>query len=1494
MSKINAVRLINLNYNNNAIRISDETFHMNGECTLFSLRNGGGKSVLVQMLTAPFVHKRYRDAKDRPFESYFTTSRPTFILVEWVLDRGAGYVMTGLMVRRNQEAAGEEAEQGESLEMVGIISEYKDRCLQDIHHLPVVERTKKEMTLKNFGACRQLFESYKKDRSMEFFCFDMNNSAQSRQYFDKLREYQINYKEWETIIKKVNLKESGLSDLFSDCRDEKGLVEKWFLEAVESKLNKDRNRMKEFQTIVGKYVEQYMENRSKIERRDTIRRFEEEGEKVRTEAKHFQEASGETGMWENRIAALTAELNRLRSVEEEARVRVCREMEEIRAQRSYVSYEKYSARLYELEQEERFHSSNRDMIDMERETLERECKTVRTRLHLLECASRQEAVDQDRRELTAVREQFEVARQKGEDLEPERRRLGYALRRHYEEACAMWQEKLRENGKAAAAAADELAAEQSKAAKLQESMVENARQTGERKSGLQVFSQRESHFNRQYHEKLARNILGEYEPGALVILREEYEKKLEQTSRERVSLKRRLEEWGEEKKRRVRNLEDVKQERVKAGSQYSEALRMRELYEGELTERKVILRYLELGEEAVFDTPKILSAAERVLKEIERVRRGMEQEEDRLKKEYESLTQGKVLELPEEFQAMLENLGIHYVYGMDWLKKNGRKAADNQKLVEKHPFLPYALILSGSEFKRLAEYAGKDDSAEVYTSFPIPMMLREQLEQEVQAGDNNIVEFDGVRFYIYFNRNLLDEEALGRMAKQLEGQIEKISAAISRKQEEYRSYFEKQEKIKNQQVTEKLYRENEDGVRDTENRIKSLEESIGRCGEELTGLENQMEECRKTIQHLEQETRNQSARLEDFKEFCQAYENYQEERRELERLEAQARRITEQMRLSGEKAERLNNQLKSLEFQSRDLEGRVKEQREKLAVYGEIEAPEAAETDGTQGGEADGVSEAGAGVARGLDSEAMEARYQAITSGLSAELKELEQRVAGCRKRWDKSTEALSYLRGKYGFEPDAWKDIIYNREEERHQESLLEDRSEKKARKDLQWNEEDKKTAVIRQQMAEKRQQMKTECGKEEPLPKNEIITEDFDARINQLAYEEEEKRKEEDRISRKINGYEGNLTSLAEYGHLEQKEEVQWEQELWEMTRGQLDTFKGEMIRDYKRSLDEARECRNRLVQLLNRILRMEEFGEDFYRKPLESLLELSRDAGQVLVQLDTTVQSYRSLMEKLEVDISIVEKEKAKIIELLEDYLKEVHVNLGKIDHNSTITIRERPIKMLKIGLPEWQENEALYQVRLSDFMDEITRKGMEQFEKNENAQEYFGTRLTTKNLYDTVVGIGNVQIRLYKIEEQREYPITWADVAKNSGGEGFLSAFVILSSLLYYMRRDESDFFADRNEGKVLVMDNPFAQTNAAHLLKPLMDIAQKTNTQLICLTGLGGESIYNRFDNIYVLNLVAASLRGGVQYLRTDHVKGSEGETVIASRVEVAEQMELMF
>ena len=219
---------------------------------------------------------------------------------------------------------------------------------------------------------------------------------------------------------------------------------------------------------------------------------------------------------------------------------------------------------------------------------------------------------------------------------------------------------------------------------------------------------------------------------------------------------------------------------------------------------------------------------------------------------------------------------------------------------------------------------------------------------------------------------------------------------------------------------------------------------------------------------------------------------------------------------------------------------------------------------------------------------------------------------------------------------------------------------------------------------------------------------------------------------------------------------------------------------------------------------------------------------------------------------------------------------------IDKNSTISVRGRSLKMLRIQVPDWETEKEHFRLKLHDYFEHVVKMGIETIEKNENLTEFLGRVITTKKLYDDIIGIQNVKIRLYKIEAEREVAISWSEVSANSGGEGFLSAFVILTCLLSYMRRDETDIFNSGEEGKVLIMDNPFAQTNAEHLLKPLIEMAKKTNTQLICLSGLGGDSIYNRFDNIYVLKLIESSIRNGVQRVDVTHVKGDDPKRMVLS------------
>lgn len=1484
MSKINAARLININYNNNAIRISDEIFHFNGESTLISLRNGGGKSVLVQMLTAPFVHKRYRDAKDRPFESYFTTSKPSFILVEWALDQNAGFVLTGMMARRSQDS-----DSGEELEMVNFVCEYRASCLQDIHHLPVVEKGKKEMTLKNFSACRQMFEGYKRDRSLQFFYYDMNNGAQSRQYFDKLQEYQIHYKEWESIIKKVNLKESGLSELFSDCRDEKGLVEKWFLDAVESKLNRERNRMKEFQSILEKYVGQYKDNRSKIQRRDTIRLFKQEARKIQEKLSVYREGERKEKEQENLVAHFIAELERLQAVTKEEYEDILSRMEQVLAQIAHIEYEKLSGEIYRLEEQMRFHLSNRDMVSMEKEALEREAEEITHRLHLLACAKQQRLADEEKAEWDKALQRLRVAREKNVNLEPERNRLGYVLRCHYEKELEENGKRQQENSRGIAETEENIFQEKQIQSDLEGRLRERVSAEGALKSQVQSYDRQEEQFNTRYQEHFVRNILGEYEPGTMEIFQEAQENRMEELGRERLKTKKALEMSKEAQRSRERKLTDMREEQIRRRAKQEQQSRTRSLYEEELEARRVILKYLDLDEKELFDREKILHASGRKLAEIANLRRNLEKEEDSLQKEYQRLTKGQVLELPQELEAELAGLGIHVVYGMEWLKKNGYPEKENQELVRSHPFLPYGLILSKQELEKLSRHTGN-----ICTSFPIPIILREHLEKRAGEDPGNVRRFGDVSFYVLFNENLLDEEKLRDLVAEKEQQIRRKQEAVRIRQEEYQQYFERQEQVKNQSVSRESYEENEKRLAELADQIRGTDEEIRAASQELTERKEQMERQEQEIRRMDQELERQRRKTEDFQELRGAYEEYARFRQELELCRKEMSRLTDRQKLSREKLEKLRDRQKSLEAERDALLREEEGQQEAVRKYRRYEeytepAEKEAGEDWRRRWEAVQIQPD----LRRIVAD-MEARYAAVTATVSLEIQELERQEQLSGRRCKDADQELRHLQKKYGLTENAWQDTRYSRKEESRQEILLEDRRMKIQTKQSLWNEEDKRIAVITQQKADLLKRMRTECGQEEPLPKAEIQNQDFESRKNQLKYQERELKNTADKLQKRLHSLDENLTALAEYSEFEKKEPIVWERDFMAMNVKELRNFKGILIRDYNQYVKSRQDAKEQLVRVLNQIVRDEHFQEDYYKKPLEAMLELSDDAGQVRRQMETTIQSYDSLMEKLEVDISVVEKEKQKIAELLEDYLREVHRNLGRIDQNATITVRERAIKMLKIQLPVWEENENLYHIRLQDLIDELTQKGIGIFERNENAQEYFGTRMTTRNLYDTVVGIGNVQIRLYKIEAQREYPITWAEVAKNSGGEGFLSAFVILSSLLYYMRKDETDIFADRNEGKVLLMDNPFAQTNASHLLKPLMDVAKKTNTQLICLTGLGGDSIYNRFDNIYVLNLIAASLRGGMQYLRANHLRGNEPETMVVSQIEVMEQQELVF
>ena len=1478
MSKINAVRFINLNYNNNAMKINDECMQFSGKSTLLSLRNGGGKTVLVQMMTAPFVHRGKQKTKDRPFESYFTTAKPSFILVEWLLDGGAGYVLTGLMVRKNQEISEEKTD---ALEMMAIISEYKEPCMQDIHHLPVVEQNEKTMKLKSYNSCRKLFEDYKKDKKLSFFCYDMSSPAQSRQYFYKLMEYQINYKEWETIIRKVNVKESGLSELFSDCRTEKELVEKWFLEAVESKLNKEENKVKNFQEILEKYAGKYKNIKEQLKRRDAIQKFKEAAEEIQINAEDFLVKEGEKIEQEKVIAAFIARLNVLYEEAEIERERQEEGRKKLQEELEFLKYEQLSCEFHEKNREKRNHASNREMIDLEKESLLRKQEKIQKKVHVFLCAKQQEMVNEDKQEWEIRKEKAAISRTKEENLEPERNRIGGQLSGYYEYRLSDNKEKQEAIKKQKLQIRKDISQQKDILNEYREKTKKITESKGSFRSLVRGYDNIEIKYNSNYRENLSRNILGVYEAGMLDIKQEMYDKEQKKSIQENKEQKEKFENTTEEIHRTERAIEEKREKYFQKDSDIKQAEKEKKGYEQELEERKDILKYLELPEEKLFAREEILHKAKIKMQELSSRRRTLEKKEDALQKEYKLLVSGRVMELPDNLKEEFEKLDVPVVYGMEWLKKNGFTEKKNKEIVSQNPFLPYALILTRQELKKLAERNG-----ETYTSFPVPIIERENLESIKLDRTQSFVKMQDIHFYILFNENLLDEEKMEIMIEQKQKDIADIRETMQICKNEYEDYFHRFDVIKRQAVTKENWDKIQKKLQKLEKEKEDIFQNIQQARDTKQSLKKNFEILQKTLRELEKKIESQAARQRAFKELRTAYAEYEENNKKLQEYEREEERLENRQHLTEEKISQLEENYRELSGQENSLfreEESIQNSCQKFAAYKEINR-------NVKAGKLLGVdstlrTDNNSGV-KIIPSEAevlkLEARYEAVTADISQELKELELEEEKALTRYHKSFGELRELCQKYNLKNSEWQNIIYDKREQLYQEAELEDYDKKIERKANLLNEEDKKIGILNSQLEGILKQIVSECGKGNPLEEEKISQKDLESAKNQTKYQLSELERKIAFSEKAIQKYRENLTALSEYNNFSADEEIHFEQDFKKMSEKELRDFKGMLIRDYNDIIRCVQKCRETLAQTLNKIARQEAFQDASYKTPLENMLKVCDNAAKVLRQLNITLESYDSLMKQLEVDISLVETEKKNVTELLEDYVQNIHKNLEKIGRNSTIKIREKSIKMLKVILPVWEDNEKLYSLRLSDLVDEITEEGIRLFENNENAQEYIGRKVTSKNLYDTVVGTGNVQIQLYKIEEQREQQISWNQVAKNSGGEGFLSAFVILSSLLDYMRKDDSDIFMDKNEGKVLLMDNPFAQTNAEHLLKPLMEMAKKTNTQLICLSGLGGDSIYNRFDNIYVVKLLESSIRIGVQRVETTHMKGEEVKRLVLS------------
>lgn len=1460
MSNFNYLRISNLNYNNNSSRIDDQLFFLNGENTMLNLRNCGGKTVIIQMMMAPFVRRKYRDLNERRFDSYFTSRVPTYILMEWNLEDGAGYLLTGMMVRKREVASDEDSR--DKLDVVNFIYEYKSRNEYDIKSIPIIEESSNGRKIKSFANSRKMFEELKKNPNYDFNYYDMNNYTSSKAYFDKLREYGIDNKEWENIIKKVNLSESGLSQLFKDSKNTEGLVKKWFLPIVEEKLNKDENRIERYRDLIGRYIEQYKINKSDIDRKNKIEVFYERADKIQEAALVFEEQIDSKKQHENKIANYIKLLNDMSEDEKRAIEDVLEKVEETKEQIKEVRYEQISLDIHsKLDMMKELESNiSKDIVI--RDEYSKELENLKKEKNILDCANVYDTYITRSRELQELEIKIKVLKDKEKDNAPEINNLGYSIKKLLSEELDRMLVEEEQNKKDKEENISKKEELENKINTIEEKIKGISFSEGELLQKTKIFDRYEQSFIKNYDEKLQRNILGYFDEEEKIKL----ERKIEQDKKQLDDAKKELEENITKNNRILKAKESEKDtlnlKNVQIGSDINAINEKINEFNKDIANRKDIIKYVNLDESKLFDNEEIISEFNKRIYSSNLEYEELCRKKDSIIKDINKLKTGKVIEIPKEFLEFLENNDIEIIYGIDWLKKNQYSKEENEAIIRNNPLIPYSLIMNKKDIEILS-----NANIGAYTSFPITIIEREYLNDKVEQY-NKLVNLDNIKLYVSFNNRLLDEEELKKLIDLKEEERKIVVANIEEKLEAVNLYNEKKAFIINSTLTKKLYDDTLISLEEKENELKSNKELVIVLAKEIGVIQEKIEQFEADKEKLAESIRKLQSKEKDFVELIIQYENYCINKEAYEKVIRDKNTYEVEKDSSKKELISTNKRIDEIAEKLRNLKDKISKCNTDLIAFKQYNE----------------------GTFKDKDLEDLLAEYNVITKKIYGDISELENEKDKKAKEYEKYEKQLVEKQTRYGLKEEEFRNVIYDFSKVSEIEGVIEQKEDsiKKIEKEISNFEKDK--AVEKTKISTLKEELKKLVNTDVPKAKDKIFDRNFDEKLAELrvnieALEKEKLQYEEDRKLIEIN-----ISSLGEYEFkidelLEIKIEIK-----------DIDETVKRLKRDYRIINSKINNSEKVVYDLITKVENEEIFKSDsLFKDTIKGLVAIYQDPKGLLNQLEIAVTSYERLVEQLMSNIQLINEEERQILSNLYEYILLVNNNINKIDDNSAINIAGKSVKMLKISVVDVEENKEMYTLRIKEYIEDLRDHCVRLLENNENIKEYIERNINIIKLYDEIISIGNIDIKLYKIEENKQKQISWDEVATNSGGEGFLSAFVILSSLLSYMRKEDKDIFVRKEVSKVLIMDNPFAQTNAEHLLKPLIDMAKKSKTQLICLTGLGGDSIINRFDNIYVLNLVSSKLKNGLKVMKSEHIVGDEeAETIIAAHIrsEESEQQRL--
>jgi hypothetical protein len=272
MPQIRRIRIVNISYNNGKRLIPDELYDLTDENgregldTLISLINGGGKSVLTQLMMQPILPRAH--ASSRRIEEFFTRSDDYgFIILEWMLDNSNTRLLTGIAI-----AAAETSDEsrGRNIKYYTFCSTYtQDSAKYSIVNFDFSYAENSRFVPAEYDYVRKLATR----SGGELLSFSDRENAEWKSL---LEQYGISQEQWRTLTEKLNSSENGMTGYFEKFKTADQLIDQLLIPAIDAHfLQTDVTRESELSTMMLGYLKQYRNYEKRIHERDVCLRFTE-------------------------------------------------------------------------------------------------------------------------------------------------------------------------------------------------------------------------------------------------------------------------------------------------------------------------------------------------------------------------------------------------------------------------------------------------------------------------------------------------------------------------------------------------------------------------------------------------------------------------------------------------------------------------------------------------------------------------------------------------------------------------------------------------------------------------------------------------------------------------------------------------------------------------------------------------------------------------------------------------------------------------------------------------------------------------------------------------------------------------------------------------------------------------------------------------------------------------------------------------------------------